>query len=683
MTRAALPVAPQERSGPPDFHGTRLATFNGQSYNATTRTVEAVLSVGARVRRWFGWEELAMEPGAIDLARVIQGQVRLLDTHNQWEIDAVLGVVTEARVVEGQLIGTLRFADTERARNAEGMVQRGELTGISIGYGVRAWRLVEIDQHDHEIWQASSWELLEVSLVSVPADPNAGVRSAVPAPGAPQVTQEEDEMRMTRNAPGAPAAAPVAPAAPAAQPVVDQRAVQPAASAAPTAQPAPEVRAAPLAPAVSPVGDASAVRMDLDQVLGFSESARAFGFDDTQIRTWATTLTPDGARAALLTAAADRQRAAAPTTPAMSGARITQDERDTYRSAMTSALMNRFDPTSELSEPGREYRGMSLMEIARRNLEANGQRVSGLSRMEIADLALRQHSTSDFPVVLSNVSRATLRAAYTAANQTFRAWMRRATVADFKQVSRLQLGGAPSFLLVPEGGTFKFGTIGEAKEVYSLATYGRRFGVTRQTLINDDVDAFTRIPTMFGRAAADFESDAAYAPLIANPNMGDGVALFHGNHGNLAGAGAAIGETTWAEVDIAFGKQTGIEGRPISVQPRWMITAPKDRVAAMKLRGSTVSQAAGATPGTVNVFENTFDLIVESRLGRAAGATPWFAAADHAQIDTIEYAYLEGEDGVFLDERVGFETDGIEWKARLDFAVKAIDWRGLYMNPGL
>ena len=30
----------------------------------------------------------------------------------------------------------------------------------------------------------------------------------------------------------------------------------------------------------------------------------------------------------------------------------------------------------------------------------------------------------------------------------------------------------------------------------------------------------------------------------------------------------------------------------------------------------------------------------------------------------------------------GFEVDGLEIKARHDFAAKAIDWRGLYRNPG-
>jgi hypothetical protein len=32
---------------------------------------------------------------------------------------------------------------------------------------------------------------------------------------------------------------------------------------------------------------------------------------------------------------------------------------------------------------------------------------------------------------------------------------------------------------------------------------------------------------------------------------------------------------------------------------------------------------------------------------------------------------------------MGFDVDGVEVRARLDFGAKAIDWRGLYKNPGV
>ena len=64
--------------------------------------------------------------------------------------------------------------------------------------------------------------------------------------------------------------------------------------------------------------------------------------------------------------------------------------------------------------------------------------------------------------------------------------------------------------------------------------------ITRQVLINDDLDAFTRIPAMYGNSIAQLESDVVWGIITSNPAMADGTALFHANHKNLAGTGAAL-----------------------------------------------------------------------------------------------------------------------------------------------
>jgi len=51
-------------------------------------------------------------------------------------------------------------------------------------------------------------------------------------------------------------------------------------------------------------------------------------------------------------------------------------------------------------------------------------------------------------------------------------------------------------------------------------------------------------------------------------------------------------------------------------------------------------------------------------------------------IDTVEYAYLDGNEGVYTETQMGYEIDGVQIKARHDFAAKAIDFRGLYKNNG-
>jgi len=211
----------------------------------------------------------------------------------------------------------------------------------------------------------------------------------------------------------------------------------------------------------------------------------------------------------------------------------------TRREAVANALLHRYSPTLfPLEDAAREYRGMTLMELARESLETAGAGTRGLSRDEVATRAL--HSTSDFPEILAAVTNKTLRQAYEAYPRTFLAFCRQVLATDFKAMHRVQMGEAPQLLKVNESGEFKRGAIGESKESYRIETYGRVVGITRQVLINDDLDAFTRIPAMYGNAIAQLESDVVWDIVTSNPAMADGTALFHANHKNLAGTGAAL-----------------------------------------------------------------------------------------------------------------------------------------------
>jgi hypothetical protein len=370
--------------------------------------------------------------------------------------------------------------------------------------------------------------------------------------------------------------------------------------------------------------------------------------------------------------------------PAPAQARSAGTQEIAYRDAMSSALMHRHDPGQhKLIDGARDFMGLSLMEMARGVLERRGISTRGMSKMEVAGEALRMrstgaHSTSDFPAILANVANKTLRGAYASTPRTFQAWARRSVATDFKPVSRTQLGGAPDLRKVSESGEFQYGSIGEGKEDYALATYGRIVSITRQVLINDDLDAFTRVPAAFGASAADLESDIVYSILTGNPKMGDGKDLFHADHNNLLSA-AVVSEKALAAAYRKFGQQKGIEDRPVSIQPRFIIVPPGSR--AVEARKQITATTPSAT-GDVNTFAGRLEVVEEPRLIPGSGQDPWFLAADPSRIDTVEFAYLDGQEGVYTETRSGFEVDGLEIKARHDFAAKAIDWRGMSKNPG-
>lgn len=652
--------------------------------------IEVVWTTGARVRRrrFEGWdsvteydEELVVEPGAVRLER-LDGGAPFLDTHAAGAVGAILGSVVpgSVRLEDGAGLAQVRLT---AAADAQPLVQRileGHVA-VSVGYRVHRY---EIEKRDgaRELWRAVDWEPLEISAVAIPADAGARVRAdegeraecVLEWSGAAGGAAETEGTDMKRD--DEKAGAPVDEKRAAAPAGVDEpaRGVEAVAGAE-----AGEAQRGEPDPAAAAQRAAAEVRRAAAEILRLCERhglPQSFGAELIE-----RGLGMDEARAAILDRLADAQ-ADAPRRGEPAPAQARGDDGG-YREAMAAALLHRHSPAEfELPAGAREFMGRSLLELARHSLERGGVSTRGMSRMELAGSALLgrdgMHSTSDFPIILANVANKTLRQAYTRAARTFTRWARRRTISDFKQVSVAQLSGAPSLLHVPESGEFRYGTISESQEVYALLTYGRIIGVTRQVLINDDLDAFTRIPAAFGAAAADLESDIVYSILSSNPTMGDGSPLFDASHGNEGTAGA-ISETSLAEAYRLFAAQTGLDGRKISVLPRWLIVPPGSRAVEARKQVTATTPASAAD---VNAFAGRLEVVEEPRLLPDAGADPWFLAADAARIDTVEYAYLDGQEGVYTEVRQGFEVDGIEIKARHDFAAKAIDWRGLFRNAG-
>lgn len=359
---------------------------------------------------------------------------------------------------------------------------------------------------------------------------------------------------------------------------------------------------------------------------------------------------------------------------------ITRDERDTQRAGATKAILNRFNPRQyqiEGDDPAREFAGMRLFEMARTFAERSGQSVKGRNANEVARAAL--HTTSDFPDILENVIGKALRDRYELAPRTFVQLARQSTLPDYKQVSRAQLGEAPVLQQVLEGGEYTYGTIGDAAEKYQLFKYGKMLAVSREVIINDDLDAITRIPAAMGAAAGQLENQLFWAHLTGNPTMHDGNALFSSNHGNLDNSGATISITSIGAGREAMRTQTGLDGNHyINVSPSYLVVpAALETTAEQFVSTNLMPEAAG----NINPFAGRLQVISEPRLD-ADDANAWYLFADPNMIDTLEYAYLQGEEGPQIETRDGFEVDGLEVKVRHNFGVKALDWRGLYKNVG-
>ena len=684
----------------------RSAELAPNTADPEDRTVEVIWSAGARIRRMtlFGEpydEELSLEPDHVRLDRLNAG-APFLKVHEVGALDAVIGSVVpgSARVENGRGVARVRISERADVEPIWRDIQAGHIRAVSIGYQVHRFDISKPDTA-RELWRAVDWTPFEVSAVPVGADPAAGFRARSPLHDcvlhrrdAPTQSTGAIPMTETTDTPATEAAAaptadqPSDAVAPEDTPMTDpkpatpepeSRATEPQGQGSAT-RAQPQSRTPQAGPAHDPEAAATRVReAERERVSTIYDLAGRLNLE----RGFAEDLVRRGtdlgeARRLILDQVAETSeetRSFSQVSIPLGG----RDEQVTRRDAVANALLHRYSPTLfPLEDAARQYRGMTLMELARESLGNAGANTRGLSRDEVATRAL--HTTSDFPEILSAVTNKTLRQAYDAYPRTFMLFCRQVLATDFKAMHRVQLGEAPQLLEVAESGEFKRGTLGESKESYRVKTYGRVVAITRQTLINDDLDAFTRIPAMYGNSIAQLESDVVWGIITANPAMADGNALFHTTHKNLAGTGAALAVDAVGAARAAMAKQTGLDKKTVlNVRPAYLIVP-----AALELKAEQMvaQNLVPATSGTVVPQSiRTLSPISEPRLD-AASETAWYLAASPNQIDTIEYAYLEGQQGAYIETRNGFDVDGVEIKCRLDFGAKAIDWRGLYKNPG-
>ncbi|GIU74767.1 MAG: hypothetical protein KatS3mg004_1854 [Bryobacteraceae bacterium] len=617
------------RPQPNQEHLALAAVAPPETADAATRTVTVVAYSGEAVQRLDPWTgelyqlRLGLEDGQVRLGRMVGAPV--LDSHANFSIRDQIGVVERAWVQSGQLLARLRFSERDDVEPIWRDILAGIVRNVSIGA-----LIYKRSKQPDGTWLADDWEPMEISMVPVPADAKATVLSHFTRADARSQPKEVD-MQETIHAGQKEARETVDMAALRAQIAEEHVKIRKA------------VRAA-----------------GLEESFGEELCQRAASLDE--------------ARAAIFEELAARYER----TPTRSQvAQITHDAVDKRIDAMTACLMRQINPSKYEDDPGNEWRGMRLSRMAEECVRLAGMR-RPTSPHEMVRLAL---STSDFPNVLANVANQTLLDAYQYASPSYRRWCRQSTAPDFKTIYRVRIGEFPSFEQLAEGGAIRFGSVAESKEQYAIATYARGVVITREMIINDDLGAINQLFAGIGVQAAVLENRTVYAIVTTNPTMSDGVALFHATHGNLAGSGSTIGVDAVGAGRAAMMAQKGLDGAtPLNIAPRFLIVpaALATKAEAFVTAGNVIY----TKQADVNPFAGRLEVVSDAMLDTAS-TTAWYLAADPMLVPTIEYAYLEGAQGPQV-ERVENPDDtlGLKIKAWLDFGAKAIDWRGLYKNPG-
>jgi phage head maturation protease len=158
----------------------RDAVPRPQSFDAATRTVEAVIASASPVQRTDARGAFLeiLDPAGLDL--VASRGASVLDSHQRHALDNVLGTLDSVRVEGSEVIGVIRFSSRPEIAPLIADVRDGVIQHLSIGYQVGSWRDGS-DAAGNRTRTATQWVIREASFVSVPADRNAHTRN-LPGP---------------------------------------------------------------------------------------------------------------------------------------------------------------------------------------------------------------------------------------------------------------------------------------------------------------------------------------------------------------------------------------------------------------------------------------------------------------------------------------------------------------------
>lgn len=475
--------------------------------DATKRRARATIYTGATMERFDAFDgrytlRLAMDGG--DFTRFNAGAAVTRD--HSADLDAVVGVTERAWVERGAAHALIRFSSRDEVTPTWNDVTAGLLNAVSMDVALLEVRDVT-PKGGTKALLATKWQPFRLAIVSAGADPGARMTALSNEPTHPCVIRGDikmsEDLDLTTS---------------------DQTEREKL--------------------------EAKAAKMEAKRRARIQQLADHFGCGDI----WAAKMltTDHGDDELVRLAALDRHKRSAPSGLNVNGVGTEWDHPVVEMALRAEALAARCRG-AEPREPARRFMQDGIVDAAKAcNTKAGFDRHYLLGRhtspARHVELAL---STSDFPIILGNAAGRILRPAHESATPTYRRICERLDLPDFRTADLAKVGDFPVSLEVGEGGEIKLGWFSEAKEVFALATYGRRLHFSRKAMVNDGLGAFTRVMQAAGVRVADFENSLFYALLLSGsglgPTLNDTGTFFNatavtttGGHANYTSSGTAI-----------------------------------------------------------------------------------------------------------------------------------------------
>lgn len=320
-------------------------------------------------------------------------------------------------------------------------------------------------------------------------------------------------------------------------------------------------------------------------------------------------------------------------------------------------------------------------------LEANGQRVPHGSKEFYAAIVESQSgrsiqaagfSTVNLPGVLGNVANKVLLEAFTKVDATYDRLADQADFSNFHIHSIYRLGANGDFALVKPDGEIQHGTLEQdGAFINKLDTYGRMLTITRQDIINDDLNAFRSLTVQLARRARLAVEKALYALVAEGSNV-----FYTTVRGNLL-ATTPLDIQGLGTAEAALIGMVDSNNDPIYATPRFLVVPATLKYFADQIFTSQLVNdfTTGKARPTDNPFRGRFEVIYSPFLNSSTitgnSTSTWYLVADPLMLPAWQVAYLDGRRAPTIETSESvFNTLGLQMRCYWDFGVGQLDYRG-------
>lgn len=279
--------------------------------------------------------------------------------------------------------------------------------------------------------------------------------------------------------------------------------------------------------------------------------------------------------------------------------------------------------------------------------------------------------------ILSNAVNKYLLEGFTATEQAWRAISRIRSVSDFKTITSYRLNGSFLYDEVGADGELKSADLSDESYTNQAKTYGKILGITRQHIVNDDLDAISRVPAQLGRGAGLKLNSVFWTAFMANSSF------FTSARGNyLTGATTPLGHDSLTAAVTAFKKVKDAKSVYTGLDPALLLVPVDLEGVARQLYSSSLlmatalgSTSAAAVAPSQNIHTGRYTVVPTRYLTDSALA--WYLLASPADAATMEVAFLNGQEQPVVESAdADFDTLGIQMRGYHDFGCALAEWQG-------